>query len=411
MVWLKRLVLSGSCGAIASSFFNLSTLIAKEDEFKKNLQLHQVQVIFRHGARTPVYSHKIENTSFTDAIWDKEKLSKTLDHSNIPFSLRLNSGKICKEISLDNVYQDRPKLTGGMTVGQLTTVGQQQAYDLGQLFNKEYIQKFQLLSDHYLHSEVRVQSTNVRRTILTARSVVAGMYGKSNIKETLIINTMPFEEEYLLPNWSHCLRLKDRFEFLQKYMKYLPSQDEVLYFNRLIENTDQENMIQFVPLHDIMVCREAHGFEVPKELKKVEKHLVRRASENQARILGGKDIDALRMSCGNLLNEFCEVMEQAVKDNHPYKMNLYSAHDTTLNALLMAFGKWDRYSWPRFASYIAFELYKHKEDDKHYVRVVYNKKSLLLDQETNAEYIPLERFFELLKKYRVKDWKTYCQRK
>lgn len=41
-------------------------------------------------------------------------------------------------------------------------------------------------------------------------------------------------------------------------------------------------------------------------------------------------------------------------------MNLYSTHDTTLNALLMGLEKWDK-KWPGFASYIAFELYKDIE--------------------------------------------------
>jgi len=43
-----------------------------------------------------------------------------------------------------------------------------------------------------------------------------------------------------------------------------------------------------------------------------------------------------------------------------HKMNLYSAHDTTINALLMALEQWNK-SWPTFSSYLAFELYKNED--------------------------------------------------
>ena len=62
--------------------------------------------------------------------------------------------------------------------------------------------------------------------------------------------------------------------------------------------------------------------------------------------------------------------------NSDYKMMLYSVHDTSVVALLVALGIFDN-KWPGFAADLAFELYKDK------VIMSYTKHSLIIIDATN----------------------------
>ena len=54
------------------------------------------------------------------------------------------------------------------------------------------------------------------------------------------------------------------------------------------------------------------------------------------------------------------------------KMYLYSSHDSTLAAILLALGCYDA-EWPPYAADLAFELYEDV-DGKHYVKLRYCSK-------------------------------------
>jgi len=53
-------------------------------------------------------------------------------------------------------------------------------------------------------------------------------------------------------------------------------------------------------------------------------------------------------------------------------MYLYSSHDSTLAAILLALGCYDA-EWPPYAADLAFELYEDV-DGKHYVKLRYCSK-------------------------------------
>ena len=55
----------------------------------------------------------------------------------------------------------------------------------------------------------------------------------------------------------------------------------------------------------------------------------------------------------------------------PVRLYLYSAHDSSLMALLLAF-KLDSRKWPPFASNLVIELYECNVTKKYYVIVRYN---------------------------------------
>lgn len=94
------------------------------------LQLQLVQIVFRHGDRTPVNVYP--NDPHTEATWDQY---------------------------------------GGL--GQLTQVGMRQHYAYGQYLRQRY-GKF--LSNVYNRNQVLVHSTDYDRTIMSAESLLSSLY-------------------------------------------------------------------------------------------------------------------------------------------------------------------------------------------------------------------------------------------
>lgn len=54
-------------------------------------------------------------------------------------------------------------------------------------------------------------------------------------------------------------------------------------------------------------------------------------------------------------------------------MYLYASHDSMIVPLLVALGCYD-WEWPPYASFLAYELWRHNDNGGHYVRLTYNGK-------------------------------------
>lgn len=60
--------------------------------------------------------------------------------------------------------------------GQLTAEGMQQEYKMGMEFRKKYIEKAHLLPEHYEQGTMYVRSTDYERTLMSAESLLMGLY-------------------------------------------------------------------------------------------------------------------------------------------------------------------------------------------------------------------------------------------
>ncbi len=60
------------------------------------------------------------------------------------------------------------------------------------------------------------------------------------------------------------------------------------------------------------------------------------------------------------------------KKSRPQKLYYYSAHDTTLNGILLALDLIDEnHSWPPFAAHLVFELWKDTDKSDYFIKVFY----------------------------------------
>jgi len=99
-------------------------------------------------------------------------------------------------------------------LGQLTPRGMRQEYELGKILRQQYVNQYHLLPKQYDTSTMTVRSSNMPRTMMSAQSILYGLYplgtgpslnasNKALLKglQPIPINTVPREQDSLLiPN-------------------------------------------------------------------------------------------------------------------------------------------------------------------------------------------------------------------
>ncbi|XP_069133271.1 prostatic acid phosphatase-like [Argopecten irradians] len=98
-------------------------------------------------------------------------------------------------------------------LGQLTKVGKQQEYRLGNFYKEKYIDTA-FLGPNYNHSEIHIRSTDVDRTLMSAYCVLSGMFPPGNGSDQqwnpkinwqpIPVHTVPINEDFLLNTNAPC---------------------------------------------------------------------------------------------------------------------------------------------------------------------------------------------------------------
>ncbi|BHF57322.1 Lysophosphatidic acid phosphatase type 6 [Sparganum proliferum] len=331
--------------ALAVSFY----LLLKRDSMSKvvrlgsgvNLKLVQVQVYFRHGARTPLHYVK---SSVCDQVVDED----TVDLIYKPFHL-----------------------PGGESIGMLTSIGQADVYNIGARLRKDYAQSGLLLSDPPKLSEFQCRSTRVGRNIKSMRCMVAGLTG-GQVPEPVTIASIPFETEFLFPNPKNCgvmdrafvqgteeLRNNSRIASLKSELK------RVLKLDRLMDELEktkdrQTDDCQIYYVRDDYIARKHNKFTYPESLKPLEEEIdILSATELLCELLGKQRdwLSNLDITIGPVLH----LILTKIRDHSELPpLQLFAGHDSTILPLLLAFNFFDG-KWPPFGADVIIELYSQTD--------------------------------------------------
>uniref|UniRef100_A0A6J0UPZ1 acid phosphatase n=1 Tax=Pogona vitticeps TaxID=103695 RepID=A0A6J0UPZ1_9SAUR len=298
--------------------------------------------------------------------------------------------------------------------GQLTKLGMQQQYELGQFIKKRY---GHLLSDEYKHHEVYVQSTDYDRTIMSAQANLAGLFpprGRQIWNPKLLwqpvpVHTRPLSDETLLLYPTRdCKRflllLKETMGTkqvqaeLQSYMKFL---------NRMASNMgyDIKTLLDFTNqklwnAYDALLVQKIHKLPVPYW---AGAHAMARLQKLLAYAVNGmfgihKREEKARMQGGVLVKAILEKFLNVTKLNRKIKLTMFSAHDMTLVALQVALDVFNL-QLPPYAACHFFELYK-EVGGEHTIEMYYRNSStvdphpLILPGCSHA--CPLKKFEDLV---------------
>ncbi|XP_068560980.1 lysophosphatidic acid phosphatase type 6 [Cebidichthys violaceus] len=357
-------------------------------------ELKLVQVLFRHGARTPLKS--------IPGVMEVQWVPKLLEppaHTHINYEVTDLHGGPRPPAPVEDNYR-KNVLNGGTFPGQLTTLGMQQLYELGKKLRKRYVEETHFLSSTFSPAEVYVRSTNILRTIESAKCLVAGLFLQ---KQTEIVPILTTEaaSETLYPNFHGCKLLKVLASHRWAESSTLPDIAADLQSIHNALGIAAHQHIDFILIRDDMVAREAHGLPCPSVLDTWRNTVEQRAVDMICHVYGhNSSMENFQLCVGPLLHSFLTNIEKKLEgtlSEPDRKLFLYSAHDTTLIPCLMALGIFDM-RWPQFAADITMELHQHQETKKPFVKVSYVGQDQLIPG-CSGVYCPLEEFKKVLSAY------------
>ncbi|KAF7474578.1 testicular acid phosphatase [Marmota monax] len=257
-------------------------------------------------------------------------------------------------------------------LGQLTREGVRQQLELGHFLRRRYKS---FLSPQYRREEVYIRSTDFDRTLESAQANLAGLFPEAAPGSPeadwrpIPVHTVPVAEDKLLrfPMRS-CPRYHELLRESTEAAEYQEALEGWTDFLTRLSNFTGLTLVG-EPLHrawkvlDTLICQRAHGLPLPswaspdvlRTLAQISAldigaHVGPPRAAEKAQLTGGILLDAI-------LSNFSRVQRLGL----PLKMVMYSAHDSTLLALLGALGLYDGHT-PPYAACLGFEFRKRLRD-------------------------------------------------
>lgn len=289
-------------------------------------------------------------------------------------------------------------------LGELTNIGKEQEYVLGQILRTKYGDNLKFLDETFNVKDVYVRSTDYDRTLMSASCMLAGLFPPTlnqtwnkNIKwQPIPVHTVPIIYDDLLAVASKCPALTTK---LQYFMTHDPdvlrvkkeNQDLIKY---VAENTGQaatyEGMIDIL---DTLFCEQVHNMSKPQWLQKdnIFDRLMYLREYTIKWWLPTHEIGVLKG--GNLLKKMYENINTKLTKpaDLSQKMIIYSAHDSTVNALLKTMKIFNDKMIP-YSACVMVELHSNQT-----IRVLYRNDTFT--NETFTLIIPGCEEFCLVKKF------------
>ncbi|KAH3867993.1 hypothetical protein DPMN_031129 [Dreissena polymorpha] len=282
-------------------------------------------------------------------------------------------------------------------------------YIKGRLLRQQYIEEASLLEPEFNPEQVYIRSTNIKRTIATARCILAGMYGRDNLNKlpkAPVIHVERLEVDPLIPQTGSCRTLRQINHAAMIHGGDIPGiKEDRLLVEELLgikePDSDKKHKINFIDIRDDIAARETHGLLEVKSLAPLREVIEINASKVMFFAFCGQHEAeqqvAMQLSTGPVLKMLIETIDSS--ENDRTKFYLYSCHDSTLVGLLGALDVYD-YQWPPFGADIRLEVYRR--DGNQFIRVSYNGKDVKV-RGCSSELCPFEEFKEAMGPYVINE--------
>lgn len=276
----------------------------------------------------------------------------------------------------------------GTSLSELTPIGMNEEYDLGQELRKRYVEDLKLLPENYENQSIYVLSSHTNRTVTSAQSLLMGLYpsgtgpllenGEAAIKGRFQpIPIMTLSEDSKLIGFPY----EQYLDILKKYVYNSPvwidkTKEVQPNFEKWQKTLGNKitGLDDILTIGDVLIVAKAHNKPLPKGLSQEDAdkiiHLTdwglaqQFKSQKVAYIMGGQ-----------LTNKMLQDLQDAASGKSKYKMTYYSGHDLTLLELMGTLGV-PLEEAPGYASNLQMELYKG--GDTYKVKLRYDGKYIKL---------------------------------
>ncbi|KAF2150793.1 acid phosphatase [Myriangium duriaei CBS 260.36] len=374
-----------------------------ESELKRlypdSLQLEQVQVLLRHGERTPVNA-RFQNAGL-QPYWPycnaaqrmrSVLLSQSGDWDSMTYRRKLETFD-SKDDSATLAKSSGSEAGGICLPGELTDVGRRTTLNLGTRLRDLYIARLQFLPGHLsetTQSQIYIRATPIPRALESVQQTFLGLYPMSSRGPDLSIPsiiTRQASDETLFPNEGACKRFRQlAMAFGDRAAQIWNDSPELRYVTSKIgKHMPAESPAVKVDSHprlsgvmDTINSTLAHGpatklpaeFYDPKLIANIDRIAVEEwfagyRESNEYRRLGigalVGDVTARLVERARAAHHASQGKTNALAPGQDVRFALSGCHDTTLAAILASLGAYDNEPWPPYTSHIAIELLRERE--------------------------------------------------
>lgn len=274
-------------------------------------------------------------------------------------------------------------------LGQLTATGMLQEYQLGQRLREEYITQYQLLPEEYSVKTMYVRSTEYDRTVMSAQSLLLGLYPQGTGPKIPVsqayalphgyqpipIFTLPRQDDILISPFHDKILSK---KLIKKYLFSTTSwvkQALTLKLQmpkwRAATGLPLTDPMQLVELADTLYIYQLNQLPLPSDLSQED---ITQITDTVRSLWTAfyKHPEIAAVSGSGLLKTIVEKLKQVHDKKSDLKYVLFSAHDSTLLAQ-MAVLEQPLDELPQYASRLNFSLFDDGNSNA-IVKVTYNDK-------------------------------------
>jgi len=402
---------------------------------KKRLELVQLQIVHRHGDRTPITPTRNE-TYWKQTLPSSEVLHKMSKFVNL--------------IRDSNMQENSHSASGSIPFGQLTRLGLLQMVDLGTKIRSQIFQSRTEDSDERTDytvvkttlfsrensvdlKRIKVISTNFHRTIQSVQGFLVGFFPDGipggnkidiDVRYTNIMvpdpqprrSELQVELEKMLCSRPYILQKEEELHDLAMKVSNILRRDILsndsgsLSFG-ICEEEPSETDVQVKPLSwpqmaELTTClRTRHILPseiTPEEQEIIVNHLAWRWFQtlrypHLASIVMDEMVNLI---VENAFQKRYNILHGIDGDDSSPCLHIFSAHDSTIIALICALHLKQPVNWPEYGSYLKVELLKDIDNLFYYIRFSFNGEilpcSLGNTNGETSELLPLDSLAELL---------------
>jgi hypothetical protein len=283
-----------------------------------------------------------------------------------------------------------PKSPLSQPIGELTSEGKEQERQLGIALRKKYVDQYQLLPANYSSQTVYARSTDMSRTIESAKALLDGLYPDTQIT----INTVIKSKDYLLvvkPSRNIFSLLKLYWVTHQAWKEKTNSiQDKISRWSQAtgLKLNDFQDIIA---LADNLYVRQQHHLPMPKGVSSQDADEI--ISLGDWAISEGFKLPAISHPMGaNFISTAADYFQQAKEKTTSLKCALFLAHDSSIMAVMNTLGAPLNHN-PRYASDLNFSFFE--KDKNYFVKIYFNNNPVVIPRCKNSNVCTLDQFVSL----------------
>eukprot|EP01017_Pseudomicrothorax_dubius_P034045 TRINITY_DN4622_c0_g1_i1.p1 TRINITY_DN4622_c0_g1~~TRINITY_DN4622_c0_g1_i1.p1 ORF type:complete len:430 (-),score=78.07 TRINITY_DN4622_c0_g1_i1:160-1449(-) len=349
---------------------------------------------------------------------------------------------------------------------ELTPIGMRQHFLLGRSLYHRYVKSGRLIDPNNIKTRtVQVRSTDFDRTIMSAQTQVYGLLYRLGtsfqkdqerwfsippfrlnedvefFRDTLYnrvlpnkfvpvpIHTVPEHQDDVAFPEKSCPRLQQLIQAVEEASEYkkifnqLRIEGFFKQFAELVgEQEDKLTLHSLAEYDDVINCNLMQSIPVPKWARQEIGHKLMWVHDFLNLYKAFHNEESTRLISSNLLKDTLDSIDAAVTGkNTVTKFRLFSAHDDTLNRIMVPLGLNQHVSDfqkflnskkgrnPPFASSLIFEVYKDEAKNENYIMVLYNNHVKTLGGACNNERLcSYSNFKKLIEPMIIVDMKSAC---